>query len=203
MAKHPHTGPGLNTLVVKNPNTGESAFRGTDVSLAFFFQALSEGASLKELLKAFPDLDHDDVSRVVRMAGGAIDMVIALSGPGPIEQVDERGKTGWENPEGLSTSDPMEYRPFRETVREISDRFWKSKGKPPMPPSRREISDALDDWCKGIATEVEAFRITGAATKAELYAMAIDRGLELNTMFGEEERAEVDAALARLRNKAT
>lgn len=130
MAKHPYTGPGLNTLVVKDPETGESVFRGTAITVESIFHALSEGYSLPVLLKAHPELNPDDVSRVVRMAGGAIDMIQALVGPGPIEKVDERGKTGWENPEGLSTSDPMDNPKFRQTMQEISDELWRSKGLP-------------------------------------------------------------------------
>lgn len=38
-----------------------------------------------------------------------------------------------DNPQGLATFDPMENPKYRKLVREISDRFRRSKGLPPIP----------------------------------------------------------------------
>lgn len=38
-----------------------------------------------------------------------------------------------DNPAGLATFDPMENPKYRKLVREISDKFRRSKGLPPIP----------------------------------------------------------------------
>lgn len=199
MVKHPYSGPGLNTLVVKSPATGESVFRGTEVTVQSVFDMLSEGhACLNDILKVHPDLSYDDVSRVVRMAAASVDMVIALVGPGAIEKVDERGKTGWENPEGLSTRDPMESPAYRRTVRKISDQFREEKGLPPLGMTVKEV---LEAWQSGVITTRRAMIATGAADVLELYALLEKHGVETRFDLSEAEKRSVDAVMKAIENE--
>lgn len=199
MAKHPYTGPGLNTLVVKSPATGESVFRGTEVTVQSVFDMLSQGhACLNDILKIHPELAYDDASRVVRMAAASVDMVIALVGPGAIEKVDEHGKTGSENPEGLSPRDPMESPAYRRTVRKISDEFREEKGLPPLGIT---VKEALAAWQAGDITARRAMIATGAADVLELYALLEKHGVETRFDLSEAEKRSVDAVMEAIKKE--